>query len=109
MLDVSAGGVLVEGEVRLLPGTHVDVHVVTPDGRLLVRSRVVRAYVSRLSASGVTYRGAFAFERSIEVGAAPSGIASPGDPGLAGDGYGLPVQLAVRLAAAGTTYPERAA
>ena len=40
VLDVSPGGVLVEGDVRLLPGTHVDVHPLTPEWRLLARSRV---------------------------------------------------------------------
>lgn len=70
VLDASPGGVLVEGDVRLLPGTHVDVHVVTLEGRQLVRSRVVRAYVCHLSASAVAYRGALAFERSIDIGTA---------------------------------------
>lgn len=68
VLDASNGGLLVEGDVRLLPGTHVDVHVVTSDGRWPVRSRVVRAWVSSLDASTVTYRGAVAFEQQIDTG-----------------------------------------
>ena len=69
VLDASDGGLLVEGDVRLLPGTHLDLHVVTPEGRRLVRVRVVRAWVAALSASVVVYRGAFAFEQPVSIGA----------------------------------------
>jgi hypothetical protein len=67
VLDVSSTGALVEGEARLLPGTHIEVHVVTPTGRRLVRSRVVRAWVSALSAAGIRYRAGLAFERSVDT------------------------------------------
>jgi hypothetical protein len=70
VVDVSNAGVLVEGSTRLLPGTHVDVHVVTTAGRQLVRSRVVRAYVSTLKPDSVCYRGALAFDRQIDAMAA---------------------------------------
>ena len=43
VVDISPSGALVEGATRLLPGTHVDVHVVTRHGRVLVRTRVVRS------------------------------------------------------------------
>jgi hypothetical protein len=66
VVDVSNGGALVEG-ARLLPGTHVDVHVTTPDGRVLVRSRVVRSYVADLQSNAVRYRGALAFDRPIDT------------------------------------------
>jgi hypothetical protein len=67
VLDVSSGGAFVQGEARLLPGTHVDVHVITPAGRVLVRSRVVRAFVAQLCRDRVEYRGALAFERPVDV------------------------------------------
>jgi hypothetical protein len=67
VLDVSSGGALVQGETRLLPGTHVEVHVITPAGRVLVRSRVVRAFVARLCRDRVEYRSALAFERQVDV------------------------------------------
>jgi len=70
VVDVSNGGALVEGPARLLPGTHVDVHIVTKDGRTLMRSRVVRAKVHYLDAAVVLYRGGIAFERSIDISAA---------------------------------------
>jgi hypothetical protein len=67
VIDVSNAGVLVRSPARLLPGTHVDVHVVTWDGRVLVRSRVVRAYVCALQADAIWYHGALAFDRLIET------------------------------------------
>jgi hypothetical protein len=67
VIDVGAAGALVESDGRLLPGTCVDVHVMTLDGRELVRSRVVRAFVSQLSADRIVYRGALAFERCVEL------------------------------------------
>ena len=67
VIDVSNAGVLVRSSARLLPGTHVDVHVVTWDGRVLVRSRVVRAYVCALQADAIWYHGALAFDRLIET------------------------------------------
>jgi hypothetical protein len=89
VVDLAPGGALVEAEGRLLPGTHVDVHVIGVDGRVLVRSRVVRAYVHRLSGDRILYRGALAFERHVELGA----------------GYAVPwVAHGVELAT-GTSYP----
>jgi hypothetical protein len=89
--DVSSAGALVEGDTRLLPGTHVDVHVLTADGRVLVRSRVVRAWVSALRGDCVQYRGALAFERAVDTG------------------YPLPAPPAAVPDAAGTRYPLEAA
>lgn len=68
VVDLAPGGALVEAEGRLLPGTHVDVHVIGVDGRVLVRSRVVRAYVHRLWGDRILYRGALAFERHVDLG-----------------------------------------
>ena len=67
VIDVSDAGVLVEGPTRLLPGTHVEVHVVTLGGRVLIRTRVVRALVSALREDGVRYRSALAFERRVDT------------------------------------------
>ena len=69
--DVSDGGALVEGTTRLHPGTHVDLHIVTAEGRTLVRSRVVRAWICELDAALVRYRIAMAFERSVDTAAVP--------------------------------------
>jgi hypothetical protein len=91
VVDVSNAGVLVEGASRLLPGTHVDVHLVTREGRVLMRSRVVRAFVSHLEADAVRYRGALAFERIVDTAMA---------------GYDVPDWIGSTAAVAGTSYPE---
>jgi hypothetical protein len=88
LLDISASGALVEGDARLLPGTHVDVHVVTANGRVLVRSRVVRAYVSAVARDCITYRSALAFERHVDI-----------------PGYLVPVVAAHPASELGTAYP----
>lgn len=91
LVDLSANGALVEGDARLLPGTHVDVHVVTTDGRVLVRSRVVRAYVSALSRDRMTYRTALAFDHHVDI-----------------TGYSVPAAGAHSAANSGSAYPARA-
>jgi hypothetical protein len=65
--DVSPFGALLEGDSRLLPNTHVDVHVTTRQGRILVRARVMRVAVCRLHADVVTYRAAVAFEGMVDT------------------------------------------
>ena len=65
--NISSSGVLLEGENRLLPGTHVDVHVTTRQGRVLVRARVVRASVFRLRADSVGYFSALSFETLVDT------------------------------------------
>ena len=75
-IDISDNGALVEGGARLLPGTHVDAHVFTKDGRVLVRSRVARSFVSEVRSDAVTYRAALAFERRLDT--APNGYQLPG-------------------------------
>ena len=67
VINVSDAGLLAEGEMRLLPGTHVDVHLVTAEGRMLIRSRVIRAFVCRVRPDRIDYRGAIAFERPIST------------------------------------------
>jgi hypothetical protein len=93
VVNISSNGVLVEGDVRLLPGMHLDVHVMTSEGRLLVRSRIVRAYVCALTPDVVTYRGAFAFDRAVAIAV----------------GYPLPGGHAAPPVDAGIEYPNRAA
>jgi hypothetical protein len=64
ILDVSAGGMLVESIHRLLPGTRVDVRVLgEQQGDDVIRGRVVRCAVAHLQADQIAYRGAIAFDR----------------------------------------------
>ena len=74
VINVSITGALVEGATRLLPGTHVDVHVTSVQGRVLVRARVVRCAVWSVTADVVSYRGALAFNAPVDL---PAGEASP--------------------------------
>jgi hypothetical protein len=67
VINVSGSGALVEGPARLLPGTHLDVHVTAALGRVLIRARVVRCAVWSLTADVVQYRGALAFESPVEL------------------------------------------
>jgi hypothetical protein len=91
VVDISACGVLVEGSTRLVPGTHAEVHVVTRHGRTLVRTRVVRAFVSHLDADAVCYRSALAFETNVDTET---------------DGYPLPGKTPVFEGGAGNAYPN---
>ena len=93
VIDVSHGGALVEGGTRLLPGTHVDLHIVTKDGRTLVRSRIVRAYVCYVDAAVVRYRGALAFDRPLDTSAG---------------GYAIPDVLSDVAVVQGKAYPAQA-
>ena len=65
LLNISAGGALIETSHRLLPGSAVELQMEARDGRTSVRGRVVRCSVSKVRASSVCYRGAIAFERQL--------------------------------------------
>jgi len=73
--DISCGGARVDGQARLLPGVHADVHLVGAMGRQLVRGRVVW---SRVRAVGpVVYESALVFDAPFEL--LPAGYDLPGD------------------------------
>ena len=86
VLDASSFGALTETRERLLPGRHLDVHIVVSRGRVLVRARVTRAYVWQLQADAVDYHAALAFEQAIDV--RPAGYAVPFAPLEAGEALG---------------------
>jgi hypothetical protein len=65
VIDVSAGGALVETAHRLLPGSAVDVQLETPDRRATVRGRVLRCAVASVGSTAVCYRGAIGFDRHL--------------------------------------------
>ena len=88
VVDIGDMGALLEGAARLLPGTHVEVHVVTREGRTLVRSRVTRAWVFAVAADTLRYRAALAFDTRVNT--APSRVvATHSSPagGTTGSGY----------------------
>jgi len=91
VVDIGDRGVLLEGTARLLPGTHVEVHVVTREGRTLVRSRVTRAWVFAVAADTLRYRAALCFDTRVNT--APSRVVvTPSTPLGAGTGRSYPNQ-----------------
>ena len=65
VLDVSAGGALVETAHRLLPGAAVELQLETSSRRASMKGRVLRSSVSGLQASSIQYRGAIGFDRQL--------------------------------------------
>ncbi|HTK29471.1 MAG TPA: PilZ domain-containing protein [Vicinamibacterales bacterium] len=65
VVDVSAGGALIETTRRLLPGSAVEIQVERRDERVAVRGRVARCAVSRLHPACVWYRGAIVFDQAL--------------------------------------------
>ena len=94
-VNVSDVGVLAEGEMRLLPGTHVDVHLVTREGRLLIRSRVVRAYVHSVEPHQIRYRGALSFDRLVGTAAVGYPVPEAGDGSIEPLGNPYPAEADV--------------
>jgi hypothetical protein len=90
LIDVSAGGVLVETNERLLPGASVEVHMTTRTERSSVRGHVLRCAVVRVRPSFVCYRGAIGFDRllpgflDVSTSPASSSGARPAAPARAG-------------------------
>src|SRR5580765_1630243 len=93
LLDASSWGALAETTERLLPGRHLDVHVVSSQGRVLVRARVARAFVSQLNPSAILYRAALAFECAVDVRV---------------EGYPMPATVLAVQIEPGNAYPDRA-
>lgn len=67
--EISDVGACVRTNARLLPGTHVDIHLMTTGGRVLRRARVVRAAVWSLEATGIEFRVALAFDTPVDSSA----------------------------------------
>ena len=65
LIDVSAGGALVDADHRLLPGSCVELQVESENRSASVRGRVVRCAVVRVRPDAVSYRGAIAFDRHL--------------------------------------------
>jgi hypothetical protein len=127
VVNISASGALVEGLTRLLPNTHTDLHIVTRHGRVLVRTRVVRALVWQLERDKVCYRTALAFETPIDTEVDPAlsepsshrgrndggsigpalseGPSRPGRDERESNGYPLPAENPGNFSAPGTGYP----
>jgi hypothetical protein len=65
LINISAGGALIETGHRLLPGSNVDLVLDRNQHRASVRGRVLRCTVVRLQQGSICYRGAIGFDRSL--------------------------------------------
>ena len=80
LIDLSRGGARFECERRLLPGSTVALRLVTPDGAVVVRGRVVRSRIAKIDQSGLVYEVAAAFNETLTAladEAAPQEAAPP--------------------------------
>jgi hypothetical protein len=68
VVNVSAGGALVETKARLTPGRHVTMRFVGPGACLVAAGHVLRCTVWRLDEpSAVRYRAAVAFDQPLTL------------------------------------------
>ena len=67
LIDLSRGGARFECERRLLPGSTVALRLVTPDGAVVVRGRVVRSRIAKIDQSGLVYEVAAAFNETLSA------------------------------------------
>lgn len=83
LLNLSAGGALIECPRPLRPGANVHLQVVLAERRLGIPAHVLRCAVTSLDSSqGVQYRGALAFDPRCELlweHSTPDGHAGPTD------------------------------
>lgn len=80
LVDLSRGGARFECERRLLPGSTVALRLVTPDGAVVVRGRVVRSRIAKIDQSGLVYEVAAAFNETLTAladDAAQKAVAAP--------------------------------
>ena len=63
--NLSRTGALVEATLRCKPGGRCEFVMAADDGELVIRARVVRCFVARLTAATVRYRTALSFEQPL--------------------------------------------
>jgi hypothetical protein len=66
VLDISAGGMLLETEKALAPDSSVVVELTGTESPILIPSKVLRCRAASLG-DFITYRGAFAFKRPLSI------------------------------------------
>ena len=65
LIDVSAGGALIECMRGLSPGALIELSLTAGEHCTSVRGRVLRCVVVRVQPTAVSYRGAIAFDRDL--------------------------------------------
>jgi hypothetical protein len=68
IVDLSAGGALIETEWRLLPGMQVELQLGEPVALYKVKGRILRCHVALLDRERIRYRGALMFEQQLALG-----------------------------------------
>ncbi len=79
VIDISAGGMLLETEKALAPDANVVVELTGPESPILVPSRVLRCRAASLS-DIVKFHGACAFKRPLSIPELTSKLAGPARP-----------------------------
>lgn len=117
VLDVSRLGVLVEGVMRLAPGSLVEIQIEVSAELCQARGRVQRCYVSALNPGPPKYRAALAFDRplgnfeaslSTAAPAPAAGHVSRPEPAVAPSGNQLPMSGVAAARLAGIRYTGEA-
>jgi len=65
LVEISAGGALIESSRPLRPGAAVELQLEAGSERATPRGRVVRCEVASVVATGVSYRGAIGFDARL--------------------------------------------
>jgi hypothetical protein len=81
LVDVCAGGALVQCARRLLPGALIELHLIAGERAVSVRGRILRSSVVQVRPTSVCYRAAIGFERDL-----------PWFSEHAGTGYSVPTR-----------------
>ena len=63
--NLSRTGALVEAHLRCKPGARCEFVMAADDGEVVIRARVVRCFVARLTAATVRYRTALSFDQPL--------------------------------------------
>ena len=70
IVDLSAGGALIETDWRLLPGMRVEMQVGDPVPLFRVSARILRCHVAVVGRTRIRYRGALMFDKQLPFGEA---------------------------------------
>ena len=68
IVDLSAGGALIETDWRLLPGMRVEMQLGEPVTLFRVAGRILRCHVTLLDRERIRYRGALMFDELLPFG-----------------------------------------
>jgi hypothetical protein len=78
VVDLSAGGALLETDWRILPGMRVEMQLGEPAPLFRVAGRVLRCHVTLVDRERIRYRCALMFEEHLPFGELPTQGVGPG-------------------------------